>query len=45
VKQDVVQVDDMLTFRQFTKKAADDVLDVSNASTQVWLVFHSGFTV
>jgi coatomer subunit beta len=26
-KQDVVQVDDLLTFRQFTKKAADDVLD------------------
>ena len=24
----MVQVDDLLTFRQFTKKAADDVLDV-----------------
>ena len=27
-KQDVVRVDDLLTFRQFTKKAADDVIDV-----------------
>ncbi|KAH9082282.1 coatomer beta subunit [Lactarius deliciosus] len=26
-KQDVVRVDDLLTFRQFTKKAADDVID------------------
>jgi len=26
-KQDVVQVDDLLTFRQFTRKAADDVID------------------
>ncbi|KAI0307627.1 coatomer beta subunit [Multifurca ochricompacta] len=26
-KQDVVQVDDLLTFRQFTKKAGDDVID------------------
>ncbi|KAI0271474.1 coatomer beta subunit [Gloeopeniophorella convolvens] len=26
-KQDIVQVDDLLTFRQFTKKAADDVID------------------
>ena len=27
-KQDVVRVDDLLTFRQFTKKAADDGIDV-----------------
>ncbi|KAI0005525.1 coatomer beta subunit [Russula compacta] len=26
-KQDVVQVDDLLTFRQFTRKGADDVID------------------
>jgi coatomer subunit beta len=32
-KQDVVQVDDLLTFRQFTKKAADDALDVCIFST------------
>jgi coatomer subunit beta len=30
-----VQVDDLLTFRQFTKKAADDVLDVCIPSTPV----------
>lgn len=28
-KAAVVQVDDLLTFRQFSKKAADDLLDVS----------------
>lgn len=27
-KAKVVQVDDLLTFRQFSKKAADDVIDV-----------------
>lgn len=28
-KKSVVQCDDLLTFRQFSKKAADDVIDVS----------------
>lgn len=27
-KKSVVQVDDLLTFRQFSKKAADDIVDV-----------------
>lgn len=27
-----VQVDDLLTFRQFSKKASDDLVDVSNSS-------------
>ena len=27
-KKNVVQVDDLLTFRQFSKKGADDVIDV-----------------
>jgi coatomer subunit beta len=27
-KEEVVQVDDLLTFRQFSKKTADDVIDV-----------------
>lgn len=27
-KKDIVQCDDLLTFRQFSKKAADDVIDV-----------------
>ena len=28
-KTNVVQVDDLLTFRQFSKKTADDVIDAS----------------
>ena len=28
-KKDVIQCDDLLTFRQFSKKAADDAIDVS----------------
>src|SRR5438105_4965953 len=28
-KADVVQVDDLLTFRQFSKKTADDAIDVT----------------
>ena len=28
-KAAIVQCDDLLTFRQFSKKAADDVIDVS----------------
>jgi len=27
-KKTVIQVDDLLTFRQFSKKAADDIIDV-----------------
>ena len=30
-KAAIVQVDDLLTFRQFSKKAADDVIDVSSS--------------
>jgi hypothetical protein len=41
----VVQVDDLLTFRQFTKKAADDVLDVCIPSTQAQLILYAEFTV
>ena len=33
VKKDVIQCDDLLTFRQFSKKAADDVIDVRQSST------------
>ena len=28
-KAKIIQVDDLLSFRQFSKKAADDVIDVS----------------
>jgi hypothetical protein len=38
-KQDVVQIDDLLTFRQFTKKGADDAIDVCIPSDQVLQVF------
>ena len=30
-KKTIVQCDDLLTFRQFSKKAADDVIDVSKS--------------
>ena len=30
-KKTIVQCDDLLTFRQFSKKAADDVIDVRNS--------------
>jgi hypothetical protein len=39
-KKDVVQVDDLLTFRQFTKKGADDVLDVCIFSIRSRVFFH-----
>jgi hypothetical protein len=29
----IVQVDDLLTFRQFSKKSADDAIDVSHVDT------------
>jgi coatomer subunit beta len=29
----IVQVDDLLTFRQFSKKSADDAIDVSLAAS------------
>jgi hypothetical protein len=38
-----VQIDDLLTFRQFTKKATADVIDVCISSNQAALKFHSGF--
>jgi pyrimidine operon attenuation protein/uracil phosphoribosyltransferase len=30
-KKTVIQVDDLLTFRQFSKKTADDIIDVSRS--------------
>ena len=30
-KKTIVQCDDLLTFRQFSKKAADDVIDVRDS--------------
>ena len=30
-KKSIVQCDDLLTFRQFSKKAADDVIDVRDS--------------
>ena len=32
-KAKIIQVDDLLTFRQFSKKAADDVIDVCHDSS------------
>jgi len=29
-KEKIIQVDDLLNFRQFSRKAADDVIDVSS---------------
>jgi hypothetical protein len=40
-----VQIDDLLTFRQFTKKGADDVIDVCIPPDQALQVFTLDFTV
>lgn len=36
-KEAIVQVDDLLSFRQFTKKGADDAIDVSLLSLAMWV--------
>jgi hypothetical protein len=42
-KEHVVQVDDLLTFRQFSKKSADDPIDV--CSCHRLILCHSFFSV
>lgn len=36
-----IQVDDLLTFRQFSKKASDDLVDVSSPSAGIDVVLPS----
>jgi hypothetical protein len=42
MKEHVVQVDDLLTFRQFSKKLADDPIDVGFCH---WLIIRHSFFI